>query len=136
MTETTGKEFVGGFAASIRAEGDLTVREAGALAIVAGGNALLKEGGAGFCVVGGDLQMAEAGAGNMLIGGNADLSDVGVGQMAAMEAHVSDSRIGVLIGGKVTMERSEVMLTTPQAIGLGAAVGAVFFLLSKLFGRS
>lgn len=135
MDETTEREFAGGFAASIRADGDLTVREAGALAMVAGGNAMFKEGGAGFCVIGGDLQMAEAGAGNMLIGGSADLSGVGVGQMATMEAHVADSKVGVLIGGKVTLERSEVMLNTPQAIGLGAAAGAVFFLLARLFGR-
>ena len=79
--------------------------------------------------------MAEAGAGNMLIGGNADLSGVGVGQMAAVAAHVADSRVGLLLSGKVTMERSEVMLTTPQAIGLGAAAGVVFFLLTKLFSR-
>lgn len=131
MDETTESTFMGGFVASVRADGDVVVREAGALAIVAGGNATLKEAGAGMCVVGGDATMTQSGAGNMFVGGSAEMHEAGVGQMMAMEATLTDSRVGVLIGGKVTLERSEVMLSTAQAAALGAAAGAVFFLLSR-----
>lgn len=135
MDETTSREFSGGLVASIRADGDVVVREAGALAIVAGGSATIREGGAGLCVIGGDVTMSEAGAGNMIVGGSAELSEAGVGQLVALEAHVRDSRVGVLIGGSVTMENTEVMLTTAQAAALGAAAGGVLFLLSRLLRR-
>ena len=71
MAESTDKEFTGGFVGFIRADGDVTLREGGTMALVAGGNADIKEGGAGFCVVGGDLSVHQGGAGNMIIGGNA-----------------------------------------------------------------
>lgn len=135
MDEITESNFTGGFVASVRADGDVTVHEAGALAIVAGGDATLKEAGAALCVVGGDVAMTQAGAGNMFVGGSAEMHEAGVGQMVAMEATLTDSRVGVLIGGKVTLERSEVMLSTAQAAALGAAAGVVFFLLSRLTRR-
>jgi hypothetical protein len=135
MDETTESNFTGGFAASIRADGDVVVREGGALAIVAGGDATLKEAGAGLCVVGGDASMAQAGAGSLFVGGSVEMHEAGIGQMMAMEATVADSRVGLLIGGKVTLERSEVMLGTAQAAALGAAAGALFFLLSRLVRR-
>jgi hypothetical protein len=136
MPEETQTEFSGGFAPFIRADGDVTVREAGAMAIVAGGNADIKEGGAGLCVVGGDLSISQGGAGNMIVGGSAELSEAAVGQMAALNASATDSRIGVLVAGQATLERSEILLSTEQAIGFGVAAGLVFFLLSKLFGRN
>jgi len=135
MTEGTDKEFVGGFVPLIRADGDMTFREGGVIAMAVGGNVDIKEGGAGVCVVGGDLSIAEGGTGNLIVGGNAELSQAGVGQLAAVDATVTDSRVGVLLAGRVTLERSEIMLSTEQAVGFGVAVGVVFFLLAKLFGR-
>jgi hypothetical protein len=81
------------------------------------------------------MTMSEAGAGNMIVGGNAELSEAGVGQLVALEAHVRDSRVGLLVGGSVTMESSEVMFTTAQAAALGVAAGGVLFVLSRLFRR-
>lgn len=135
MAESTDKEFVGGFVPFIRAEGDVKLREGGTLAIVAGGNAEIEEGGAGMCVVGGNLSISQGGVGNVIVGGSAELSEAGVGQMAAVDASVTDSRVGVLVAGRATLERSEILLSTEQAIGFGVAAGVVFFLLSKLFGR-
>ena len=135
MSEGTEQQFVGGFAPMVRADGDLTLREAGSLAIIAGGNAEITEGGAGICVVGGNLSIHEGGTGNLIVGGNAELNQAAVGQMAAIEASVTDGRVGVLLAGKANLERSEVMVTTQQAVGFGVAAGVVFFLLSKLFGR-
>jgi hypothetical protein len=134
MNEST-EEFSGGFAAVVRTERDLSVREAGAFAIVAGGNASLDQAGSGLCVVGGDLTMAEAGAGNMLVGGSAQVSGTAIAQLVTAEASVTDSRVGLLIGGKVSLERSEVMFNTAQAAAFGAVAGGVFFLLSRLVRR-
>ena len=136
MDESTTKDFSGGFAASVQTESNVDVREAGALAIVAGGDATITQGGAGICVIGGDVTMNQAGVGKMLAGGRVEVTEGGVGQLLALEAEVTDSRVVMVIGGKVTLERSEVMLTTAQAAALGAAAGAVLFLLSRLFRRS
>ncbi len=129
------KEFAGGFAPVVQASGDITVREAGALALLAGGNADIKEGGAGFCVVGGDVTIEQGGAGTMIVGGGVQLTDGGVGQMATVEANVADSRIGFLVAAQANLERSEVLITAQQAAVIGAVAGVVFFLLRKLFGR-
>ena len=64
-----------------------------------------------------------------------ELNEGGVGQMVALEAAVSGSRVGLLIGGKVTMEDSRVMVTTAQAAAFGAVAGFVLFLLCRLPGR-
>ncbi len=133
--EHADKEYVGGFVPFLQAEGDITLREAGSLAIVAGGNAEITEGGAGFCVVGGDVTINQGGAGNMIVGGSVELSEGAVGQMATMEANVTDSRVGFLLAANANLERSEVMLTTQQAVGLGVAAGLVLFILGKLFKR-
>ena len=128
-------EYVGGFVPIMKAEGDATIREAGAIAVVAGGNANIKEGGAGFCIVGGDVTINQGGTGNLIVGGSAELHEAAVGQMAALEVSVTDGRVGVLLAAKANLEGSEIMLSTPQAVGIGAAAGVVLFFLGRLFGR-
>lgn len=135
QAEHAEKEYVGGFVPFMQAEGDMTLREGGAIAMVAGGNATINEGGAGLCVVGGDLSISEGGAGNMIVGGNVEVSNGAVGQITALEATVTDGRVGVLLAGSAKLERSEILISTEQAVGLGVAAGVVFFLLSKLFRR-
>lgn len=129
-------EFSGGFVPIIRADGDVSLREGGALAIVAGGNATITEGGTGALVAGGNVTMRDAGAGNMFIGGKAELNQAGVGQVFAVEAQVADSKIGVLLAASASLENSEIVLGTRQAMALGAAIGVVLFSLGRLFHRS
>lgn len=122
-------------AVTVRADGDLTVREAGALAVVAGGDATMTQAGSGFLVAGGDVALEQAGVGNMFVGGSAELHDCRIGQMVTAKAEVSGGKIGLLIGAKVAAEDSQVMLATPQAAALGAAAGGVLFLLLSIFRR-
>ncbi len=135
MDEKGNDEFSSGFAPFVRADGDMTLREGGSIAIVAGGNADISEGGAGFLVAGGDVNLSYGGAGTLIVGGSAELSEASVGQMVAMEASVTDGRVGLLVAGRANLERSEVMATTQQAAALGAGMGLVLFLLSRLFRR-
>jgi len=132
MYEST---FTQSGAAVVRADGDLVVQEAGALAMVAGGDATITQGGAAFMAVGGNVAMEQAGAMYLFVGGSVELSEARVGQMVALEASVTDGKVGVLIGGKVSLEHSQVMVGTAQAAAAGVAVGGVLFLLSRLFRR-
>lgn len=136
MGEHPDTEFSSGFVPIIRAAGNATLREGGAVAVVAGGDASIREGGAGFCVVGGSLSVSEGGAGTLLVGGDAELNETTVGQMATAQATMTGGRVGVLVAGKADLRQSEVLLTTQQAAVLGAVAGVIFFLLSRVFGRS
>ena len=60
MDEKGNDEFSSGFAPFVRADGDMTLREGGSIAIVAGGNADISEGGAGFLVAGGDVHVDDS----------------------------------------------------------------------------
>jgi hypothetical protein len=135
MDDSTTSEFAEGFVPMVRAAGDVSIREAGALAIVAGGNASLNEAGAGALVAGGDVTMNQAGSGNMFVGGSVEMSDSAIGQLFTVEATAADSRIGVMLAGRATIENSEIVLGTQQAIGFGVAAGATLFLLGRLLRR-
>jgi len=135
MDENTEKEFSSGFVPFLQADGDITIHEAGAIAAVVGGNANIKEGGAGLCVVGGDVSITQGGTGNLLVGGSAELNQASVGQMAALEATVTDSRVGVLLAARADLERSEVLVTAREAAIFGGVAGIVLFLLTRLFRR-
>lgn len=135
MDDGTASELAQGFVPMIRAEGDVSLREAGALVVVAGGNASINEGGAGSLIAGGDVTLSQAGSGSMLVVGNAELRESGVGQMFTVEATVTDSRIGVLLAGRASIAESQILLGTQQAIGFGVAAGATVFLLGRLLRR-
>lgn len=136
MDEENTQEFAAGFVPMIRTEGDVSLREAGSLLVAAGGNASIQEGGTGWLVVGGDVTMSQAGSGNMIVGGAVEMSDSAVGQLMTTGATVSHSRIAVLLAGRATLEESEVVIGTQQAIGLGVAAGVTMLLLGRLLRRS
>jgi hypothetical protein len=135
MDEHTDKEYVGGFVPVMTSQGDVTLREGGAIALFAKGGADIKEGGAGFCVIGGSASINQGGAGNMIVAGSAEMSEAMVGQMATMRAEITNSKVGMLLAGSATLEQSEVAVTTQQAAVFGVVAGVVCFLLTKLFGR-
>jgi len=71
--------------------------------------------------VGHDLDVKQGGAGILKVGG---------------EAQVENGTIGLLItGSDITLNNSRILMTTPQAIALGAVFGAVYALLRMLLGR-
>lgn len=135
MDEKAETNVVNGFVPMVKAEGHVSIREAGAGAVVAGGNVTMREAGTAMFIAGGDLTMSEAGAGTMMIGGNAELSEAGVGNMLVGEATLDGSRVGVLLTAKAELHDSTVVLNTPQAVGLGVAAGVTMYLLGRLLRR-
>ena len=136
MDENNVEEIAQGFVPVIRTEGDATLRESGAMAVVAGGNVSMSESGSGMFIAGGDATLSESGAGNMLVGGKVSIDNGAIGNLVAGGgASVGDSRIGVLLTPQATLENSEVVLGTQLAVALGAAAGLMMFLLSRLLRR-
>ena len=136
MDDNNVEEIAEGFVPIVRAEGDITLRESGAMAVVAGGNVSMSESGSGMFIAGGDATLSEAGAGNMLIGGNVSIDNGAMGNLVAGgEVSVVQSRVGVLLTPSAKLENSEVILGTQQAVALGVVAGLMMFLLSRLFRR-
>lgn len=137
MTDEQNVEDIAArFVPVVRAEGDVNLRESGALAVVAGGNASMKEAGCGMLVAGGDVTISEAGGGNMIVGGSLSVANGAVGNVfAGGGVSVADSRIGALLTPQASLENSEVILGTQQAVALGVAAGATLFVLGRLFRR-
>jgi hypothetical protein len=139
-------EFGPGFAASINAQqdmvmaqagtlvanvsGDLDLQYGGALVTNIGGDAAITNGGASVMNIGGDTRLANGGAAWMNIGGNVDLNNAGVGVTVSREAKAENSVVMVNISGQTTLgEGSRVLLNTTQAAVFGAAFGVVYALL-------
>jgi hypothetical protein len=79
------------------------------------------QGGGGTMLAAGRDLRVQGGGGALLFAGNATLEK---------------SYVNVLISGNVTVgEGGRVLLSTPQALALGAALGAVFALVSSLLRR-
>jgi hypothetical protein len=109
-----------GGAAIISAKNDISVTNGGAVAMLAGGNVNISSGGAQLMAAGGDMHIEEGG-GMILVSRQARVNKGVIGFLLAREA---------VIG-----EDSRVIFNTPQAIALGAALGAVFATLNFLLRR-
>jgi len=111
-------------AASVKVERDAVVNDSGVLAVAVGRDAQMTNSlVAGPLAVGRDLSTEQSVSGMVVVGNSATVQ--------------GNSVVGVLVSsGPVTLtEGSRVLMSTQQAAAFGAALGAVFALLSFLFRR-
>jgi hypothetical protein len=123
--EADGSEtviFERSLALSVSASRDAQIESSLALAMVAGNHLAANDSLGGVYVSGGDLQIQQGGGGLMVVGGQANLDR---------------SFIGLLLpGGEVNLgENSKILLTTRQALAIGAGLGVVFALLNAFLRR-
>ena len=136
MGDGNGSEISESFVPIVRTTHDVTIREGGALAVVAGGDVSLSEAGTGKLIAGGSATLDQAGGGNIVVGGDAAISNGAVGNLvAAGGATVEGSRVGVLLTPSATLNDSEVVVGTQQAVAIGAAAGIVLLVLGRLLRR-
>lgn len=121
---------------AVAAGADLAVNQGGGQALVAGRDARLVNGVAQVAVVGRDVQLDNSAAGVIKAGGNAGLAYSLAIFAAGKQVSVENSRVGVVLSRRAQIgPGSQVLMSTPQAAALGAALGVVFALLSWLFRR-
>lgn len=129
-------QFGPGFAGQLNAAQDLAMTQAGAILAVAGRDAEISYGGAQVIVAGNDVEVAYGGAMVMVVGGDAALANGGAGLVVGENTTVRAGTVGVALTGQLNLEEgSKVILSTPQAIALGAAFGAACGLVSWLLRR-
>jgi hypothetical protein len=96
----------------------------------------LREAGAGVVIAGGSVTLDQSGGGTIVAGGDAAISDGAVGNLVAGGgARVEHSRVGVLLTPTATLNESQVVVGTQQALAIGAAAGVAVVLLGKLLRR-
>ncbi len=109
-------------ALSVNAQQNAVVDNSLVLGLAAGKDMIAIDSLMPMAAVGRDLDIRQGGAMTLVVGS---------------KAQVKNSQIGLLIAkGDVTLENSRVLMTTQQALALGAALGAACALVGRLFRRN
>jgi hypothetical protein len=131
--EARAIEVRSGFVGIAQAD-SVSITNGGAGAVIAGHDVTLTSGGANVLVAGGNMNIT-SGGGTLLVAGGPMRIEQGGGAIliAGEEVHLARSYVGLLISGTANLkDGSRVLLTTPQAAALGAALGLVLALANLL----
>ncbi len=128
--------FGPGFALSVSAHQDAQLSQGGAMAVAAGRDMHIEQGGGQVIAVGHDLRMESGGGGYLRVGGAATLDNSMVVASVSQQVDAQESMLGIVLARQVNLgEGSRVLLNTPQALALGAMLGAVCGLVSWLLRK-
>jgi hypothetical protein len=123
------------FVAVVQGE-DVKVSNSGAGVVSAGNDASLRQGGAAIIAAGRSMEVQQGGGQLMVAGGHMNVEQGGGMVMVASRASLKWSYVGVLISGSTELqEGTRVLLSTPQAAALGAALGLVLAVAGRLLSR-
>lgn len=117
---------------------DVHLTQAAAGPVLAGGSFSILQGGCGPVVANGGVTIRQGGCGPVLANGSVQIEQGGTQSIiAAGGATLGEhAYVGVVLSPKVTVnDGGRVLFSTPQALALGAAAGAVFAILSRLVRR-
>lgn len=115
---------------------DLHLTQSGAGILIAGENVQISQGGCGFLIAGGDVTIVEGDTAKFQAVGGALHTDYGSMLLAAREAHIHHSSVGVVLAGKALLdENTHVTLNVSFYELAGAFVGLAFLLPLRLLQR-
>lgn len=119
----------------VQAGNDIQASNSVAGAMVAGRGITLTNGGAGAIVAGSDVTLKNGGAQVMVVGRDVEMHTGAAPVMIVGRSVTADrSFFGVVFSNQITLgENSQILLSTPQAVAFGAALGVVFGLFYWLF---
>jgi hypothetical protein len=131
------QEVRGRFVGLVRAH-DVSLTGSAAGFVAADGNLSILNGGCGPVLTKGSLTIRNGGCGPVIAKGDASIENGGTQAiLAAGGATIGrNSFVGVLASPKVTIEEGgRVLLSSPIAVAVGAGIGFVAALLSRLIRR-
>jgi len=109
-------------AGPVIASGQVTIHQAGCGPLMAGGDVSINQGGCGPVIAKGDVSIEQGGCQSVIAAGGVTLG--------------RQSFVGMIVSPRVTVENgARVLMNVPQAAAFGAALGAVFAVLSRLTRR-
>lgn len=114
---------------------EVSLRQAGATMVFAGDSASFERAGANAALVGGDLSISQGGSNFLLAFGEASLQQAGAVFLAAKSVRAEQGFIGAVVAGRVELENTSVLMSTPQAVAFGAALGVAAAVVGRLLRR-
>jgi hypothetical protein len=117
---------------------DVHLTQAAAGPVAAAGSLTIHQGGCGPVVTAGDVTITQGGCGPMIVQGNVSIEQGGTQSVIAAGGATIGERsfVGLVLSPSVTVEDGgRVLMSTPQALAFGAALGLVAGVLSRLFRR-
>jgi hypothetical protein len=124
------------FVGVVRAAGNASVANSIAGGFVAGQNLDVAEGFGNAFVAGANIEMKGSSGLTLVAGANINIHGGGGGFMNCKQATVESGTIGVLLTPQAALgENVKVVMSTTQAIAMGAAFGLVAGALGLLFRR-
>lgn len=124
------------FVGVVRAERHASVANSIAAAFVAGQNMDIAEGFGNAFVAGANIEMKGSSGLALVAGANIDIHGGGGCFLNCKQATVENGTIGVLLAPQAALgENVKVVMSTTQAIAMGAAFGLVAGVLGLLFRR-
>ena len=124
------------FVGVVRAAGSASVANSISGGFVAGQNMEVAEGFGNAFVAGANIEMKGSAGLALIAGANIDIHGGGGGILSCQQATVESGTIGVLIAPQAALgENVKVVMSTTQAIAMGAAFGLVVGVLGLLFRR-
>jgi hypothetical protein len=135
--ESDGQDVSRRFVGLVRAH-DVQLTGSAAGLVAAGGNLSILNGGCGPVLTSGGLTIRNGGCGPVIAKGDASIENGGTQAiLAAGGARIGrNAFVGVVASPKVTIEAGgRVLLSSPMSIAVGAGIGFVVVLLSRLMRR-
>jgi hypothetical protein len=117
---------------------DVRLTGSGAGFVAAGGNLSVLNGGCGPVLTGGSITIRNGGCGPVIAKGDASIENGGTQAILAARGATIGRKafVGVVASPKVTIEQGgRVLLSSPMALAVGAGIGSVVVLLSRLIRR-
>lgn len=122
----------------VAAGGNVSVLNGGCGPVAAGGSLTITNGGCGPVLANGSVTIVNGGCGPMVANGDVSIESGGTQSIiAAGDATIGErAYVGFVLSPKVTVEDgATVLMSTPQALAFGAALGGAVALLVRLFRR-
>ncbi len=133
--QTRHVEVRSGVAGVVQA-GEVSITSGGVLVAVAEQDIKIMSGGGSLLVAGRDMSITSGGGSLLVAGNNMNIQNGGGAAMITSNATLSRSFVGLLLCSKAEMhEGSRILLSTPQAAVLGAALGIVLAVAGRLLRR-
>lgn len=124
-----------GLAGVVQAD-EVSIESGGVLVGVAGRDLRITSGGGSILVAGGNISINSGGGSVLVAGVDMSVQNGGGGVMVTPHANLNRSFVALLLCGKADLQDgSRILLSTPQAAALGAALGLALAFTNRALRR-
>jgi hypothetical protein len=127
--------LMNGVAGAVIGNNEASLAGGAAGAVIAGNRLAVAGGGSGLMLAGNSIEITGGGAGMFVAGNRIEVRQGGGALLLSGNARAEQSFIGIVLAGRAELKDSRVVLNTPAALALGAALGLVLAVAGRLLRR-